>query len=63
LSNIFESIAVADVTGGMAGKVQAMLDLVKWLPGCEVRIFSGLIPRNLQRALSGEPLGTLIRAD
>lgn len=55
-------LSVADVTGGMAGKVQAMLDLVDQLADCQVRIFSGLAPGNLARALSGEPLGTLIRA-
>ena len=62
LSHIFESATVADATGGMAGKVQAMFDLIQQIPGCQVRIFSGLVPGNLQRALSGEPLGTLIRA-
>jgi len=62
-SQIFEAASVADVTGGMSGKVQAMLDLVQQIPSCQVSIFSGLIPGNLQRALSGEPLGTLIRAD
>ncbi len=51
-----------DVTGGMAGKVTAMLELVGSLPSCQVRIFSGLVPGNLQRALGGEQLGTLLRA-
>lgn len=60
LSHIFEATTVADVTGGMAGKVQAMLDLVQQTPGCKISIFSGLVPGNLARALSGEPLGTLI---
>ena len=59
-SKLFEAPSVADVTGGMAGKVQAMLDLVQQTPGCQVRIFSGLIPGNLPRAISGESLGTLI---
>jgi isopentenyl phosphate kinase len=63
LSNIFEAATVADVTGGMAGKVQAMLDLVQQIPDCQVRIFSGLVPGNITRALSGEPIGSLIRAD
>lgn len=63
LSHIFEAATVADVTGGMAGKVQAMLDLVQQVPDCQVRVFSGLVPGNLSRALSGEPLGTLIHAD
>jgi isopentenyl phosphate kinase len=55
--------SIADVTGGMAGKVQAMLNLVSQLADCQIRIFSGLVPGNLSRALSGEPLGTLIRAN
>jgi isopentenyl phosphate kinase len=63
LTHIFESATVADVTGGMAGKVQAMLNLVNQLADCQIRIFSGLVPGNLSRALSGEPLGTLIRAN
>jgi isopentenyl phosphate kinase len=60
LTHIFEAATVADVTGGMAGKVQTMLNLVQENSGSEVRIFSGLVPGNLARAISGEPLGTLI---
>ncbi len=52
-----------DVTGGMAGKVQRMLDLVQAHPELEVRIFSGLEPDALRRALEGAALGTLITAD
>ncbi len=55
--------AAVDVTGGMAGKVQTMLQLVKHAPGCEVRILSGLKDGALQLALSGQALGTLLRAD
>lgn len=55
--------AAADVTGGMAGKVQTMLELVEALPDCEVRIFSGLKAGAVQQALNGKPLGTLLRAD
>lgn len=53
----------ADVTGGMAGKVSVMLDVVKQLPGCEVRIFSGLKAGAVEQALNGEVLGTLLSAD
>ncbi len=63
LSHIFEAASVADVTGGMAGKVQAMLNLLQQIPGCQIRIFSGLVPGNLARVLSGEPLGTLIQSN
>jgi isopentenyl phosphate kinase len=48
-----------DVTGGMAGKVQAMLDLVSQVE-CEVRIFSGLEPGNIATSLLGETPGTLL---
>ncbi len=43
-----------DVTGGMASKVQAMLDLVQHVPGLSVRIFSGLTPGLLQATLLGQ---------
>jgi isopentenyl phosphate kinase len=49
-----------DVTGGMATKVAAVLDLVDALPGLSVRIFSGLEPGLLTRLLIDPalPLGT-----
>ncbi len=49
-----------DVTGGMATKVRDMLDLAAQIPGLEVRIFDGRPAGNLQQAMNGEPLGTLI---
>ncbi len=52
----------ADVTGGMAGKVRDMLDLVMVHPTVTVRIFSGLVEGNVARALSGERVGTEIIA-
>lgn len=52
----------ADVTGGMAGKVQDMLNLVQRHPAMTVRIFSGLVEGNVQRALRGEAIGTQIAA-
>jgi isopentenyl phosphate kinase len=52
--------AGADVTGGMASKVQQMLELVQEVPGLTVQVFSGDVPGNLVRALGGEMLGTLI---
>ena len=53
----------ADVTGGMESKVRQMLELAQELPGLTVQIFSGEQPGNIQKALAGENLGTLIRAD
>jgi isopentenyl phosphate kinase len=52
----------ADVTGGMASKVQHSLDLAKEIPGLEVWIFSGETPGAVEKALLGEPVGTVIRA-
>ena len=43
----------ADVTGGMANKVQEMLELVKCMPALEVLIFSGIEPGRVQAALEG----------
>jgi isopentenyl phosphate kinase len=45
----------------MAGKVEAMLNLVTDLPDCEMTIFSGLELGNISKALSGESLGTVIK--
>ena len=51
-----------DVTGGMASKVEAMLQLVQAQPGLTIRIFSGLVPGNLHQLLlnPGQPIGTRI---
>ncbi|MGQ9814652.1 MAG: isopentenyl phosphate kinase [Candidatus Roseilinea sp.] len=50
----------ADVTGGMASKVQDMLRLVSEQRGLIACVFSGLTQGNLARALAGEPVGTFI---
>jgi isopentenyl phosphate kinase len=63
LSQIVAAIGASagiDVTGGMISKVQRSMELVQDIPGLEIRIFSGESPGNLQRALTGDPLGTLI---
>ncbi len=68
LSNLPEIIsaigasAATDVTGGMIGKVRQCMELVQDIPDLEVHIFSGEIPGFLECALSGESLGTIIRA-
>jgi isopentenyl phosphate kinase len=51
----------ADVTGGMGSKVQEMLELVEQIPGLEALIFSGEEAGNLEKALKGEFIGTLVR--
>jgi isopentenyl phosphate kinase len=50
-----------DVTGGMKQKVEMMISLVNEHPEITVSIFSGLIPGELKRALSGDFPGTTIR--
>ncbi|MCC7208907.1 MAG: isopentenyl phosphate kinase family protein [Anaerolineae bacterium] len=53
----------ADVTGGMASKVRAMLDLVKKTPGLEIRIAGGG-PGNIRSALlDDDGPGTTLRAE
>jgi isopentenyl phosphate kinase len=52
-----------DVTGGMRSKVEEMLELVHQLPELTVQIFSGEEPGNLEKALRGQVLGTLIASD
>jgi len=52
----------ADVTGGMESKVRQMLELSEAVPGLSIQIFSGESPGNLQNALLGEILGTMIEA-
>lgn len=52
-----------DVTGGMRSKVEEMLGLVQAVPQLTVQIFSGEEPGNVEAALRGEVLGTLITRD
>lgn len=54
------SSQAVDVTGGMLAKVELMINLIKENPNLKVHIFSGVQPKNLQKALNGESLGTLI---
>lgn len=65
LTHIFPILggsAQIDVTGGMASKVQQSMALVERHPGLVIRIFSGERPGNVQKALKGEPLGTILHA-
>lgn len=50
-----------DVTGGMASKVQQSLALITDLPNLVIQIFSGEHPGNIEKALRGEPFGTVLR--
>jgi isopentenyl phosphate kinase len=52
-----------DVTGGMKSKVEEMLRLVQTIPQMTVQIFSGEESGNVESALNGIALGTLITRD
>jgi len=52
----------ADVTGGMESKVRQMLAVVAENPGISAQIFSGEEAGNIQKALAGEKLGTILTA-
>lgn len=54
----------ADVTGGMAAKVQDVLDLAVAQPGMQVRIFGGLEPGVIENLLINQnpSLGTVVEA-
>jgi isopentenyl phosphate kinase len=51
-----------DVTGGMAAKVEQMLELAREIPGLTAEIFSAEEAGNLSRVLAGEQVGTVICA-
>ena len=64
LNGIGEGVGKAigdDVTGGMESKVREMLNLVASIDGLSIQIFSGEEPGNLEKALLGAHLGTLIK--
>ncbi len=52
-----QGAAGVDVTGGMAAKVRAMLDLVQAYPDLTVRLVSGLRPGAIRAALLGTDTG------
>lgn len=51
-----------DVTGGMGGKVDQMLDLISIYPQLEALIFSGAEAGQVQQALAGETPGTRLHS-
>jgi isopentenyl phosphate kinase len=61
-SAALQGSAATDVTGGMLSKVQQSLALVSENANLEVFIFTGESPGNVQKALSGERLGTCLRS-
>lgn len=55
-----------DVTGGMAAKVESMLELVQAIPGLHILIFNGEEPGAVQQALTQRdrfPQGTHLEAE
>lgn len=54
--------AATDVTGGMAEKVNQMLELISSNPALEAVIFSGVEPGSIQQALLGKVSGTRIHS-
>lgn len=52
-----------DVTGGMASKVQQSMALIEQHPNLVIQIFSGDHPGNVEKALRGEKLGTILRSN
>jgi len=52
-----------DVTGGMASKVSSMLKLIEKESGISIQIFSAENPGNLNKALFGECVGTILSYD
>ncbi len=64
IAHTLQGAAGVDVTGGMASKVRAMLDVVRAQPGITVHLLSGLRPNAIRDALLGQDRGgTLIVAD
>jgi isopentenyl phosphate kinase len=51
-----------DVTGGMLGKVQELVDIAN-TNGIKSRIFNAAAPGNIQKFLEGTAIGTLIQKD
>lgn len=52
-----------DVTGGMREKVSILMRIILQNPTCQGAIFSGMIPGNVEKCLSGEIVGTIFKYD
>ncbi|MFN8485515.1 MAG: isopentenyl phosphate kinase [Anaerolineae bacterium] len=64
VAHTLHGAAGVDVTGGMASKVRAMLDIVRAQPTVTVHLLSGLRANAIRDALLGQDTGgTLITAD
>jgi len=63
LTGALHGATATDVTGGMAGKVRAMLDLIREIPHLDVCIFSGEETGAVKNALLGEVRGTRVHAN
>ena len=49
-----------DVTGGMSSKINTLFEIVTRHPSIRASIFSGAVIGNVQKAFSGENIGTSI---
>lgn len=63
ISGELQGSSAVDVTGGMADKVNNMLELAQTIPHLEVMIFSGEPQGQVEQALGGAVFGTLLRPD
>jgi isopentenyl phosphate kinase len=54
--------SAVDVTGGMAEKVNQMINLVQLNPAIDVQIFSGTNPAGIRDVLDGKHIGTRIHS-
>lgn len=48
-----------DVTGGTLGKLRELLEVANY--GVESQVINAMVPKNVERALHGERIGTIIR--
>ena len=61
LISTFKASASTDVTGGMATKIQIMMEMIRGNPDIKARIISGEQSGNIQKALRNEDIGTTVR--
>jgi isopentenyl phosphate kinase len=61
IAQVISGSQATDVTGGMASKVAAMLELTQQIEGLQVSIFSGQTAGNIAKVLENHQVGTLIR--
>jgi isopentenyl phosphate kinase len=63
VAQVLSGSEATDVTGGMASKVEAMLELTQLIEGLQVSIFSGQTAGNIVKVLENHQVGTRIQQD